>query len=330
MQAMTEFAGAVSTCPLDESLWHRRFAHLNVRDVHKLVQGDLVTGVTVKSKASMDPICEPCLAGKQHRVAVPKVALHRATQPLALVHSDVHGPLPVRSRLGYRYWITFIDDASRFWLILPLKDKSGAFAAFKQFKAFAENQLNSKIKALRDDKGGEYMSLEWEAFCAEHGIHRQHTVRAEPHQNGVAERANRTIMEHTIALLNEAKLPGSFWWDALSAYAHVRNCSPTAALPLGTPYEHWHGSKPDVSHFRVFGCTAYVHIKKDKRAQLQPHTEKCVFIGYPSNYKAWLFWNPATKKTVISNSAEFDERYFPGNSTNPINWPLDVPSQDLP
>ena len=142
VQAMTEFAGAVSTCPLDESLWHRRFAHLNVRDVHKLVQGDLVTGVTVKSKASMDPICEPCLAGKQHRVAVPKVALHRATELLALVHSDVHGPLPVRSRMGYRYWITFIDDYSRYWLILPLKDKSGAFAAFKQFKAFAENQLN--------------------------------------------------------------------------------------------------------------------------------------------------------------------------------------------
>ena len=174
------------------------------------------------------------------------------------------------------------------------------------------------------------MSQEWEAFCAEHGIKRQHTVRAEPHQNGVAERANRTIMEHTIALLNKARLPGLFWWDALSTYAHVRNCSPTAALPSGTPSQLWHGTVPNVAHLRVFGCTAYVNIKKDKRAQLQPHTEKCMFIGYPFNYKAWLFWNPATKKTVISNSAEFDERYFPGNSTNPINWPLDVPSQDLP
>ena len=77
-----------------------------------------------------------------------------------------------------------------------------------------------------------------------------------------------------------------------------------------------------MSHFRVFGCTAYVHIKKDKRKQLQPHTEKCVFIGYPTQYKAWLFWNPLTKKEVISNSAEFDERYFPGTSTKPIDWPL--------
>lgn len=246
VQPMTQFAGLVSTCPLDESLWHRRFAHLNPTDVQRLVKGDLATGVVIKSKARMDPICEPCLAGKQHRVAVPRIALHRATELLALVHSDVHGPLPVRSHSHYRYWITFINDASRYWAVLPLKDKSGAFAAFKQFKSLAENQLNCRIKALRDDKGGEYMSSEWEAFCASNGIHRQHTVHAEPHQNGVAERANHTIMEHIIAMLNEAKLPGSFWWDALAAYVHVHNRSPTSALPSGTPYEYWHQSKPDV------------------------------------------------------------------------------------
>ena len=166
------------------------------------------------------------------------------------------------------------------------------------------------------------MSREWETFCVEQRIQRQHTVRAEPHQNGIAERANRTIMEHTLALLNESKLPGSFWWDAVSAYVHVRNRSPTAALASGTPYEHWYGSKPDVSHFRVFGCTAWVNVKKDKRTGLQPHTQKCIFIGYPSDFKGWRCWSPEAKKEVISDSVEFDERYFPGNSTNPLNWPL--------
>ena len=155
--------------------------------MQKLVQGSIVKGIVIESKESMDSICEPCIAGKQHRSAVPKVALHRASKPLELVHSDVHGPLPVQSRHHYKYWITFIDDFSRFWVVLPLKDKSGAFEAFKTFKAYAENQLNARIKALRDDKGGEYMSGAFEAFCSAAGIHRQHTVRAEPHQNGVAE-----------------------------------------------------------------------------------------------------------------------------------------------
>ena len=167
------------------------------------------------------------------------------------------------------------------------------------------------------------MSSEWESFCAAHGIQRQHTVRAEPHQNGVAERANRTLIESVISMLNESKLPGTFWWDAVAAFTHVHNRSPSSSISSGaTPYELWHKSKPDVAHFRIFGCTAYVHVKKDKRKQLQSHSEKCVFIGYPTNYKAWLFWNPLTKKEIVSNSAEFDERYFPGNSTKPIDWPV--------
>ena len=327
---MSDFAGMVSTCPLNESLWHRRFCHLNRGDIKKIVQGDLVTGVVIKSKESMDPICEPCLAGKQHRVAAPKVAQNRASEPLQLVHSDVHGPLPVQSRHHSKYWITFIDDCTRFWVVLPLRDKAGAFAAFKQFKALAENQLNAKIKALRDDKGGEYMSTEWETFCTVNGIARQHTVRSEPHQNGVAEHANRTLHEAVISMLSEAHLPPTFWWDAVGAFVHVHNCSPTAALHNTTPYELWYKSKPDVAHFRVFGCTAYVHIKKDKRKQLQSHTQKCVFIGYPTQYKAWLFWNPITKKEIVSNTAEFDERFFPGTSTKPIDWPPLSPNLGTP
>ena len=129
-------------------------------------------------------------------------------------------------------------------------------------------------------------------------------------------------------MLNESRLPGSFWWDAVAAFTHIHNRSPSASIPAGkTPFELWSGSKPDVSHFRVFGCTSYVHVKKDKRPQLASHTEKCVFIGYPSNYKAWLFWNPVTKKEIVSNSAEFDERFFPGTSTKPIDWP--VPSDAI-
>ena len=105
------------------------------------------------------------------------------------------------------------------------------------------------------------MSAEWESFCAAEGIQRQHTVRAEPHQNGVAEHANRTLMEGIISMLNEAKLPGSFWWDAVAAFVHVHNRSPTAANRSLTPFQLWHGTKPDVAHFRVFGCTSYVHVK---------------------------------------------------------------------
>ena len=232
----TEFAAFVSTCPVDVTLWHRRFGHLNIRDVQSMISKEMVEGITIQSDSSPDPICEPCLAGKQHRGPIPKLATHRATKPLQLIHSDVH-ELPVQNRAGHKYWVTFIDDYSRFWVVKQLSHKSGVFQAFKEFKALVEKLLGCKIMALRDDKGGEYVSREFEAFLAAEGIARQQPVRNEPHQNGVAERANRTIAEGITAMLTEAHLPASYWGYVLAAIVHIHNRSPTFALTAMTPYE---------------------------------------------------------------------------------------------
>jgi len=238
---------------------------------------------------------------------------------LALIHSDLHGPLKVQTPEGFKYWVTFIDDATRYCSIALLKNKSDVFTAFKQFKSLVETQLGHKIKILRDDKGGEYMSTEFDKYLTAAGIARQHTVRNTPHQNGVAERFNRTIAEAAISLLSEAKLPQSFWGHAVTTAVYVRNRSPTSALKGKVPYKLFTGKKPDVAHLRVFGCTAYVHVQKDQRTGLSPHTQKCVFIGYPGGYKGWSFYNPLTKKTIVSDSVTFDERAFPGLSrTTPV------------
>ena len=95
--------------------------------------------------------------------------------------------------------------------MLPIKAKSDVFDAFKQFKAYAENQSGHKIKILRDDKGGEYMSNAFTKFTTDCGIERQHTVRARPQQNGVAERANRVLSECLTTMLDESGLAKAFW-----------------------------------------------------------------------------------------------------------------------
>ena len=247
---------------------------------------NLVTGMDIKAKTTPDPICEPCILGKQHRHDIPKTA-NRRDALLDLVHMDLKGPLPVQTPEGFKYWQPFVDDNSRFMAVAFLKRKSEALQHFKQYKAYAENALDRKIKATREDKGGEFMSKEFIDFCAEHGIARQHTEPAEPHQNGVAERANREIAAGATALLVQAKLPLSFWNHAVSTYVHTRNRTPTSALDDGeTPYFHWKGKKPDISYFRVFGCLAYVLIRKEKRKALQPHSRKCIFVGYPEGIKA--------------------------------------------
>jgi len=126
------------------------------------------------------------------------------------------------------------------------------------------------------------------------------------------------------AMLYEAQLPSSLWGEALATQIHVWNRLPTSSLKGMTPYEAWFKRKRDVSHLRVWGCLAYVFIQKDKRRSLQPHMEKCVFMGYPSGYKGWKFYNPTTQKYLISERAEFDERIFPGLAKYKATSPADL------
>ncbi len=205
---------------MDINLWHRRCAHHSHATITKLIQGDLVVGLVVSSKSQPDPICEACLAGKMTS------GLFRGSDsisehPLELVHSDLHGPLLLPQAEGYRYWMTFIDDCTKLQAVMYLRRKSDAFEAFKTFKAYAETPAyNAKIKAVQDDKAGEYMSAAFHKFMDQCGIARRHSTRNRPQQNGVAERANRTISDHVTAMLNEAKLPASFWALAVTAFVH--------------------------------------------------------------------------------------------------------------
>ncbi len=83
-------------------------------------------------------------------------------------------------------------------------------------------------------------------------------------------------------MLLDANLPKSFWAEAVSTAAYLRNRSPTTKLESMTPHQAWFGRKPGITHLRVFGSTAYVHIPKDCRKKLDSKTRGCIFLGYGS------------------------------------------------
>ena len=241
-----------ATLPMDLELWHCRLCHPSYPVLRKMIKDELVTGLKITSTAKPDPICEPCLSGKMVADPFPSSS-HHSSRLLQLVHSDVHGPIRTPTHSGFIYWVTFIEDSGRFRAAFPMKKKSEVFSCFKRFKAWAENQTGHTVRILREDKGGEYIGREFDDFCAEHGIQRQHSVRARPQQNGVSERANRTMEQGIISMLHQAGLPLSCWGEALAAFIHVWNRTPTSAVPGKTPYEAFYGSKPDVSMLRVWG-----------------------------------------------------------------------------
>jgi hypothetical protein len=118
---------------------------------------------------SLPIACEGCILGKQHRHSFPKDGATRATKVLEIVHSNVCGSMKDMSLGRARYFLTSIDDFSRKMWVYPLKAKSECFERFKEFKALAEKEVESHIKVLRSDNGGEYTSNQFEAYLKAQG-----------------------------------------------------------------------------------------------------------------------------------------------------------------
>ena len=289
------------------ALWHRRLGHLNVDSIKLLASKTLVTGLDVKKEESMN-LCVGCLHGKQHRLPFPAAESRRASDILGLIHSDVCGPMKNISLGGAKYFITFIDDKTRKSFVYFLKSKDEVFEKFKEFKALVENQTGKRIKALRSDNGGEYVSNAFSKYLKAHGIHHQKTVAYTPEQNGVAERANRTIVERARSMLHAEGMGYEFWAEAVATAVYLKNLSPTKALPDMTPEEAWSGSRPSVSHLRSFGCKAYAHVPDQQRTKLDSKTTECIFLGYSIDSKAYRLFNLSTRAVIKSRDVVFDER----------------------
>src|ERR1700733_13405567 len=288
---------------LDIDIWHRRMGHLGEDNVRKLAR--MVEGMVIKSRTEVG-VCEACLEGKQHRQPSHQPAT-RATEPLELIHSDLCGPIDPTTYGGTNYYLLFTDDYTRMTHIYPLKKKSLAdvLEKFREYKPEVEKQTGKVIKRLRTDGGGEYEK--WMGYHLKgSGIIHETTAPYSPDQNGVAERANRTIMERVRAIIAEAKLDKRLWMDLADTVVYLKNRSPTTAVAT-TPYELWHGMKPDLSHLRIIGSTAYVHVPKEKRVKLDTHSHKGIMIGYGGGTNQYKIWDLTRKDIVVSRDVVFIE-----------------------
>ena len=268
-------------------LWHLRFGHLHYSGLKELAKKGMVHGLPDMDYTKQ--FCEGCVIGKQARNSFPRKVEFRARRCLELIHTDICGPITPNSFGEKRYFITFIDDYTRKTWVYFLKEKSEAFEVFKKFKVMVEKMTGCYIKALRSDRGGEYMSTAFTRFCNEQGIKRFLTAPYSPQQNGVAERKNRTILDMVWPMLKCKNMPKEFWVEAVQCAVYVQNRCPHAKLEDQTPQEAWSGYKPTVSHLKVFGSVAYAHVPDQRRTKLDDKSKKYVFIGYDEKMKAFNY-----------------------------------------
>ena len=170
----------------------------------------LVNGLNFNDSEGMS-FCKGCAKGKQKRNAFPRNEATRSSELLGIVHSDVCGPMQTVSVGGNRYFVTFIDDKSRFVAVYYMKSKDHVLQKFKEYEAMVTNVTGKKIKVFRSDNGGEYNSREFNEFLTSKGIVKQRSIPRTPQQNGIAERMNSIIQECARSMLHDAELPYTFW-----------------------------------------------------------------------------------------------------------------------
>jgi transposase InsO family protein len=289
------------------NLWHRRLGHLNEDDVLRMYKKGMVEGMQIIPQSiQKKSICEACLKGKQTREPIPKETDTRATEILHRIHSDLCDA--GESREGYRYYVTFIDDYSRYTEVIPLKRKDETLEAFKKFVARAENETGKRIIRFRSDGGGEFYSKEFIEYCNGKGIAQEKTNPDTPQQNGVAERKNQTLNNKARSMLAEANLTTTFWASAIQYANWITNRSPTRALDDNkTPYELYYNKKPSITALRVFGCKVWVQIPKKHRAKFDNRTVECVFLGFTSGKRAFIAFDRKNRRVIESRDVKFEE-----------------------
>ena len=207
-------------------------------------------------------ICVDCIKGKQTKHT--KKGATRSSKLLEIIHTDICRPFDVPSFGGEKYFITFIDDYSRYCYIYLIKEKSQAVDILEIYVNEVERQLEKNVKIIRSDRGGEYYGKYNETgqcpgpfakFLEKHGIVAQYTMPGTPQQNGVAERRNRTLMDMVRSMMSNSSLPKSMWMYALKTAVYLLNRVPSKAVSK-TPFELWTGRKPSLRHLHVWGCPA--------------------------------------------------------------------------
>nr|GEY60291.1 hypothetical protein [Tanacetum cinerariifolium] len=191
------------------------------------------------------------------------------------------------------------------WSREALITEHGFWCSVKVFKNEVENQLGKTIKALRSDRGSEYISQEFKYYLKACGIVQQLTPPYTSQHNGVSEKRNRTLLDMVRSIMNLTTLLLSFWDYALESVTRILNMVSTKKVDK-TPYELWYGKVPNLSYLKVWDCEALM--KRDTPDKLQQRFVKRIFIGYPKETVGYYFCFPPKNKIVVARYAEFFEK----------------------
>jgi histone deacetylase 1/2 len=289
---------ALLTANVSQDLWHQRLGHPATPVVLRILQKN---NVAVDKSVLPSSVCNACQLGKAHQLPF-YPSTHVSTAPLQLIHTDVWGPaLP--SANNSKYYVSFIDDFSRYVWVYFLKCKSEVEAVFLPFQKHVEHMLDAKIRSVQSDWGGEYHRLHryFQNTGIQHHISCPHTHQ----QNGLAERKHRHIVETGLTLLAQANMPLRFWDEAFNTACYLINRMPSRTIQNDTPIHKLLKTQPNYSMLKVFGCACWPNLRAYNDRKLNFRTKQCVFLGYSSSHKGYKCLDRSTGRIYLSRDVVF-------------------------
>ena len=288
-------------------IWHARLGHVSCGYIKKMQTLGLINNIDYSGLSK----CQICATSKLTRKTCGSVT--RETKLLEHIHYDLGDLKQTMNRGGKKFYVTFIDDYSRFTRVYILRNKDEAFDMFLSYKAEVENQLDRKSKRISFDRGGEYIPLN--DYCEKEEIIHEVTPPYSPESNGVAKRKNKTLKEMMNSLLVSASAPNNLWGTTILSTCHLQNRIPYKKTGK-TPYELWKGHAPNLKYLKVWGCLAKVILPEPKKRKIGSKTSDCMFIGHANNSAAYRFLvlksDILESNTIIeTKNAEFFEHIFP-------------------
>jgi hypothetical protein len=171
------------------------------------------------------------------------------------------GPSPTESIRRNKYYLSIIDDFSKFIWLFPLNAKSQVACTFINFQTQIERYFDCKIKSVQTDFGGEFQALKSHLLTS--GIVHRLSCPHTHEQNGSVERRHRHIVETGLTLMENASVPHQYWDEAFLTATYLINHLPSLVIHHKTPLELLFKQSPDYTLLRTFGCAVgyiFAHI----------------------------------------------------------------------
>jgi transposase InsO family protein len=287
-------------------LWHRRLAHVGMKNLHKLLKGEHILVLT-NIHFEKDRICSACQVGKQVGAHHPHKNIMSTDRLLELLHKDLFGPIAYISIGGSKYCLVIVDDYSRYTWVFFLQEKSQTQETLKRFLRRAQNEFGLRIKKIRSGNGTKFMNSQVEGFLEEEGIKHDFSSPYTPQHNGVVESKNRTLLDMARTMIDEYKTSDRFLAEAINTACYSINCLYLHRILKKTSYELLIGKKPNVSYFRVFGRKYFILINRGRNSKFASKAVEGFLLGYDSNTRAYRVFNKSTRLVEVSCDIVFDE-----------------------